>query len=453
MPTDSTLVFPPGYRVTDASGSPISGAKIKFYNAGGLVARTVYSDSGLSSSLGSTVFCGSDGFPVASSGSSTPVNVYTGTTAYKVIITTSADVTIQTLDNRIGALDTSTFLTSGSTSTLSIPVTSKTGNYTLVAADRGKLVQGNPSGGNFTLTLDAAATLGDGWNAEVRNSGTSGQVMLAASQAISFEGQTFTTRALQIGEAFAIRCDGTAFKITAHTPPFMASRNPAVITITDRVTSDPGAPTPGARYIVQTGYGSYATGDIIEANNVSFNKYTPSTNCGWIAWVQDENRYYTFQDSAWVLGMDPAASSTVAGLIKVSTQALMETGTATDTAVLIGHQKHHPGHPKAGGNLNGSGTPAFAAGDYGMGAVTDNGVGNYVVALDTAFADTNYWCAGYARCTDVVGSTQTGVMSSGSDGVKTASTFQVKGFTVGGGSAGANQDNTETGMTFWGDYA
>ena len=209
MPTNSTLVFPPGYRVTDASGSPISGAKIKFYNAGGLVARTVYSDSGLSSSLGSTVFCGSDGFPVASSGSSTPVNVYTGTTAYKVIITTSADVTIQTLDNRIGALDTSTFLTSGSTSTLSIPVTSKTGNYTLVAADRGKLVQGNPSGGNFTLTLDAAATLGDGWNAEVRNSGTSGQVMLAASQAISFEGQTFTTRALQIGEAFAIRCDGT----------------------------------------------------------------------------------------------------------------------------------------------------------------------------------------------------------------------------------------------------
>jgi hypothetical protein len=88
-----------------------------------------------------------------------------------------------------------------------------------------------------------------------------------------------------------------------------------------------------------------------------------------------------------------------------------------------------------------------------MGAVTDNGVGNYVVALDTAFADTNYWCAGYARCTDTVGSVQTGVMSSGSDGAKTTSTFQVKGFTVGGGSAGANQDNTEIGMMFWGDYA
>jgi hypothetical protein len=105
--------LPAGYRVTDANGSPISGAKIKFYNAGGLVARTVYSDSGLSASLGSTVFCGSDGFPVASSGSSTPVNVYTGTTAYKVVIATSADVTILT-STTIGML-TPTFLTSGST--------------------------------------------------------------------------------------------------------------------------------------------------------------------------------------------------------------------------------------------------------------------------------------------------------------------------------------------------
>jgi hypothetical protein len=136
-----------------------------------------------------------------------------------------------------------------------------------------------------------------------------------------------------------------------------------------------------------------------------------------------------------------------------ATQANMEAASATDILVPPGRQHFHPGHPKAGGNLNGSGTPAFRSGDYGMGAVTDNGTGDYVVAFDTAFADTNYWCTGYARCTDVVGSVQTGVMSSGSDGAKTASTFQVKGFTVGGGSAGANQDNTEIGMTFWGDYA
>jgi hypothetical protein len=95
------------------------------------------------------------------------------------------------------------------------------------SATRGKLVQGNPSGGNFTLTLDSALTLGDGWKVEVRNSGTSGQVILAASQAVAFEGQTFTARALELGESMLIRCDGTAFKVASRTPPLMGSREPA----------------------------------------------------------------------------------------------------------------------------------------------------------------------------------------------------------------------------------
>jgi hypothetical protein len=442
MPTDATLVFPPGYRVTDASGRPVSGAKIKFYNAGTLVARTVYSDSSLSSSLGSTVYCGSDGFPVASSGSSTPVNVYIGTAAYKVIVTTGADVAIQTLDNRIGALDTSTFLTSSSTSTLSIPVISKTGNYTIVSGDRGKLVQGNTSGGNFTLTLDAAATLGDGWNVEVRNSGTSGQLLLAASQAIAFEGQTFTARALEIGEAMTIRCDGTAFKITGHTPPLMARRGPGVITITDRVTSDPVSPTPGARYIVQTGYGSYATHDIIEANGSSFNKYTPTSDCGWIAWVQDENRYYSFQDSAWVLGLEPTASSTVAGLTKVSTQAIMETSTATDAAVLVGHLHYHPAVPKAWLSFNGSGTPAITV-SRNCTSITDNGTGDFTVNLTTAFSSADYCAVGLARNSGA--GTESIVTASGT---KSASAER---FEVVQTVSGNNHDSTEINIAFLGD--
>ena len=221
--------------------------------------------------------------------SSTPVSVYIGTAPYKVVITTSADVAIQTLDNRRGALDTSTFLTNDATSTLSIPVVTYTTTGAIGASDRGKLVQLNPSGGNFTRTLDAAATLGDGWNVEIRNSGGSGQAILAASQAIAFEGQTFTSRALQLGEAMTIRCDGTAFKVVGYTPPLMASRAPGVIAIVDRVTSAPVGPTPGARYIVDSAFDTYATGDIIEANGTSFNKYTPPTNCGWIAYVQDED--------------------------------------------------------------------------------------------------------------------------------------------------------------------
>ena len=100
--TDSVLVVPPGWRLTNAGGSVVSGGKLKFYNAGTLVTRTVYSNSGLSVFARGDVFCGSDGLPVASSGSSTPVSVYTGTTPYKIVATTSADVTIWTLDNLVG---------------------------------------------------------------------------------------------------------------------------------------------------------------------------------------------------------------------------------------------------------------------------------------------------------------------------------------------------------------
>src|SRR5580765_8099654 len=112
--TDAIAVLPPGFRVTDdETGAPVSGAKIKFYSAGTTTPLTVYSIYGLSSSLGSTVYTDSLGTPVASQGSNTAVMVYTGTAAYKVVITTSDDDTILTLDNIKGALDTSTFLTTG----------------------------------------------------------------------------------------------------------------------------------------------------------------------------------------------------------------------------------------------------------------------------------------------------------------------------------------------------
>src|SRR6185503_528412 len=138
--TDATPLFRPGFRVTDSSGTPVPGAKMKVYDAGTLTPRTVYSNYGLSSSLGSTVYTDSGGIPVASQGSSTAVMAYTGTGAYKIVFTTSADVAFLTLDNVQGALDTSTFLTTGSTSTLSHPVSSKTSDYTIVAADRGKVI-------------------------------------------------------------------------------------------------------------------------------------------------------------------------------------------------------------------------------------------------------------------------------------------------------------------------
>lgn len=211
--TDSTQVFDPGFRVTDSNGDPVSGAKIKFYAATTTTPRTVYSDSGLSSSLGSTVYCGSDGVPVASQGSSTEVLVYTGTTAYKVVITDSSDTEILTFDNIKGALDTSGFLTTSSTTTLSQPMVVKTSDYTIVAGDRGKVINANPTGGNITLTMTAATTLGDGFCAKIKHTGTANTVTLATSQTFAYAGITSTTLVLSVGETAEIVCDAAAFHL------------------------------------------------------------------------------------------------------------------------------------------------------------------------------------------------------------------------------------------------
>jgi hypothetical protein len=129
-------------------------------------------------------------------------------------------------------------------------------------------------------------------------------------------------------------------------------------------------------------------------------------------------------------------------------QSDMESASSTTLLVAPGVQHFHPGHPKAGGNLNGSGTPAFASGDYGMGAVTDNGVGNWTLGLDTAFANTNYWVTTFARSNST--GRRAGLSANPSD-TKTTSAFQVRADVFDGSAAPI--DSTEMGIVFWGDYA
>lgn len=215
--TDSVQIFPPGFRVLDSAGDPVSGAKIKFFEGGTSTPKNVYSDKDLGSSLGSIVYTRSDGFPVASSGSSTTVAVYTGTALYDVIITDANDVTIYPLkQNQKGALDTSTFLSSSSTSTLSIPaVTTSSAARDLAVADRGKVLSCNTGSNNITLTLLAAATLGDGWNMEVRKASSSNTLTIQTTGG-EFINETLTSLSLVNKDDFvAIRCNGVGFVIGA----------------------------------------------------------------------------------------------------------------------------------------------------------------------------------------------------------------------------------------------
>lgn len=85
-----------------------------------------------------------------------------------------------------------------------VNTTAKSTDYTLVAADRAALI--NWTGGVGTLTLTAAATLGNDWFVYLRNSG-SGSFTLSAVAAIDGT----TNKTFDPGDAAIVVCDGSVF--------------------------------------------------------------------------------------------------------------------------------------------------------------------------------------------------------------------------------------------------
>jgi len=91
-------------------------------------------------------------------------------------------------------------------------VSAKTSAYTVLAADRGKLI--DCTSGTFSLTLTAAATLGAGYSFAVRNSGT-GVITIDPNAAELIDGVATIT--LQAGESCLLICNGTAWKTVGRT--------------------------------------------------------------------------------------------------------------------------------------------------------------------------------------------------------------------------------------------
>jgi hypothetical protein len=88
----------------------------------------------------------------------------------------------------------------------------KSGAYTLVAADRGKPVAAS---GTWSLALTAAATLADGWWCGVRNTG-SGIITIDPDGAELINGAA--TLALAAGESAIIFCNGSGFYTVGYGP-------------------------------------------------------------------------------------------------------------------------------------------------------------------------------------------------------------------------------------------
>lgn len=413
--TDSVKIWAPGTRFIDSSGNVLAGGSVEFYDAGTSDAKTVHSDSDLITALGSVVYLDAGGAPVSESGGSTKVDIYVGTDPYKVIIKNSSGVILETKDNCQGAFDSASILANISiiAETEVVTVTTDT---TLTIDERGNLYNVNTTGAQVVMTLPDATGIANGTRYGFRMAGTDPTKALVikttSTQTIGGSGVASTALSLtKLGEEIWVVADGGNWLQDGYAPPLMSTVG--IIEITDRLTAPPGSEPAGARYIISGsptgGWSSFAQHDIVEADGQSgWRRFIPATDCGWTAYVKDEDLFYFFRGSAWAA---ETATSTVPGTVKVSTQAIMEAATATDTAVLVGHQHFHPGMVKAWGYVTvDAGTPTLVS-SYNVASITDTAVGKLTVTIDNDLSSGDY--SGHVTCQNTAESTSSAARKSG----------------------------------------
>jgi hypothetical protein len=382
---DVKEVLKPGQRITDSTGAVASGATLEFYEAGTSTPREVFSDYALSTSLGVEVTTDSAGYPT--SDGSAKVNIYTGPGRYKIVCKASNDTVLWSVDQIPGALDTSGFQTAGST--LPAPAITNTANpATLEIGNQGNYLNVNCSGGDVTITLDTAADLGNGWFCKVRHDGSANQVLIVGTGGELFKVPAplagVTSFALSHrGQVVTITCDGAEFKVEESSPALFNTTG--IIIIADRLNTPPSAEA-GARYIVTSGatgaWSGYSQHDIAEADGAGgWFRYTPPTDCGWVAFVQDEDFYYSFVGSAWI--------ATGGQFVPMAVQADMEAATA-GKVVTAGVQHFHPGHPKCWAYVTVSGGTPTLQTSYNITSITDAGTGLLTLTIANDFSSANW---------------------------------------------------------------
>ncbi|CCB64480.1 DUF2793 domain-containing protein [Hyphomicrobium sp. MC1] len=381
---DSVAVFPAGFRITDDStGEPVSGAILYFYDAGTTAPKTVYSDEDLIVEIGTEIVCDTLGYPT-SDGVSTKTLIYVGTAPYKIVCKDADDVTLWEHDNVKGAIVSASSLDISVTATF--PVVTKSLDYSAVEADQNTTFAINCSGGDVTLTLPSAVTVGTGWKIKVQHAGSANQALIAVATG---SGQLISEGSKSFGGAYAlalngedceITSDGGNWRVSSHTTPFVKVGQ-GIIPITDRVSAAPSSPVQGAIYLSTSSATwdgvSVSNGDVVQWSGAAWVPSTPYADCGWIAYVADENLYYHFVDSAWVAG----------ALVPPADQAAMEALTA-NRLVTADVQKFHPGHPKAW--VSGGGNPGSISVSHNVASITRNGVGDYSFTFTTPMSSANY---------------------------------------------------------------
>lgn len=318
---------------------------------------------------------------------------------------------------------------------------SKTADYTVLEADRDKLIRVDATSGAVTITLLAAATAGDGFQLAVKKIDSSGNaVTIDGNSSETIDGSTTLSLSNQY-EVAILTCDGSNWHVinsaAAQSTTFAANNatNDGVTNIVTVQHTTSGTPTAGI-----------GTGILFNSESAD---ESPS-NFGRLAFISDdvtggsEDTYAEFQTRAAGAALASAYKFKRAGasnalvthtntaertytlpdadlaftysggkaifagtlsdtrtitipdasftLVQPATQAEQETGSSTTAAVTPGRQQFHASAAKMWAYITVSGgTPSLDA-SYNVTSITDTSAGNVTITIATDFSSANY-CA------------------------------------------------------------
>jgi hypothetical protein len=253
----------------------------------------------------------------------------------------------------------------------------------------------------FTLPSAAASTVGNGWLITIGHAGTANQTIIS-----TVSSQTITSGALNYGTSLALSnsgeevtliSDGGNWRAFHHVGPHI-KRGQGVLTIADRLAAAPGSPPEAGLLYIATGAATWGSTSIANHDVVmhttagAYVKITPPADCGWVAFVQDEDAFYAFVGSAWV----PTA-------IVPATQAQQEAATSGTVGVTPANQHHHPSAAKFWAYVTVSaGAPTLQT-SYNVTSITDTGLGELTVTIATDFSSANWAALTSVRATGTGG--------------------------------------------------
>ncbi len=317
----------------------------------------------------------------------------------------------------------------------------KSANYTVLEADRDKLIRVDATSGAITIALLAAATAGDGFQIAIKKTDSSGNAVTIDGNGSETIDGALTIALNNQNEVAVLISNGTSWNIinsaAAQSTTFAADNatNTAVTNVITVQHTTSGTPTNGI-----------GTGILFNSESAD---ESPS-NFGVLAFVADdvtagsEDTYFLIQnrtagaalanaykfkrtgvgnilittaataertltladaDLAFThSGGKATFAATLTGnrtytlpdadmtFLAAATQAEMEAGTSTTAAVTPGRVAFHPGVCKMWAAISVSGGTPALDGSYNVTSITDTSAGNVTVTIATDFSSAVY-CA------------------------------------------------------------